>query len=291
MVEDPTGRSGELGSVTSAAMVGCAEQQPHRRGDTVSDDPSSARRTGVSTSPRTAAMWVVVEEVVLARADELQRPLRVIDLGGGTGGLAVPLAVAGHDVTVVDPSPDALASLRRRAAEAQASSRVSAVQGDADTLSSLVSRDQPDLVLCHGTLEYVDDAAATLAQVAAVLPTGGILSLVVPQRAAAVVARALAGQFARAKAVMDRPDGRWGDADPMPRRFDRASVTALLDTAGLTTTRATAYASSATWSPQPRDSDAIVGHAGPRARAVASHPDFAVLADLGTSLHVIATKA
>ena len=26
-------------------------------------------------------------------------------------------------------------------------------------------------------------------------------------------------------------------------------------------------------------------------RAVATHPDFAVLADLGTSLHVIATRA
>ena len=141
----------------------------------MSDDPSSTRRAGVSTSPRTAAMWAAVDEVVRARADELQRPLRVIDLGGGTGGLAVPLALAGHDVTVVDPSPDALASLRRRATEAQASSRVSAVQGDAETLASLVGRDRPDLVLCHGTLEYVDDPAATLAQVAAARPGARLL--------------------------------------------------------------------------------------------------------------------
>ena len=45
-------------------------------------------------------------------------------------------------------------------------------------------------------------------------------------------------QLTPIQAVMDRPDGRWGDADQMPRRFDRAGVTALLDTAGLTTTRA-----------------------------------------------------
>lgn len=258
----------------------------------MSDDPSSTRRTGVSTSPRTAAMWAVVDEVVQARAGELQRPLRVIDLGGGTGGLAVPLAVAGHDVTVVDPSPDALASLRRRAAEAQASSHVSAVQGDADTLSSLVGRDQPDLVLCHGTLEYVDDPAATLGQVAAVLPAGGILSLVVPQRAAAVVARALAGRFAQARAAMDRPDGRWGDDDPVPRRFDRAGVIALLEAAGLTTTRAHGIRLFSDLVPSALvDSDADRAALLDLERAVATHPDFAVLADLGTSLHVIATRA
>ena len=269
----------------------------------MSDEPSGTRRTGVSTSPRTAAMWSVVEEVVRARADDLERPLRVIDLGGGTGGLAVPLAVAGHDVTVVDPSPDALASLRRRAAEAQASSRVSAVQGDADTLSSLVGHNRPDLVLCHGTLEYVDDPAATLTQVSAVLPavglnakfslpTGGILSLVVPQRAAAVVARALAGRFAQARAVMESPDGRWGDDDPLPRRFDRDGVIALLETAGLTTTRAHGIRLFSDLVPGALiDSDADRSALLDVERAVAAHPDFAALAALGTSLHVIATKA
>lgn len=258
----------------------------------MSDDPSSTRRTGVSTSPRTAAMWAAVDEVVRARAQELQRPLRVLDLGGGTGGLAVPLAVAGHDVTVVDPSPDALASLRRRAAEAQASSRVSAVQGDAETLAAVVGHDRPDLVLCHGTLEYVDDPQVTLAQVAAVLSPGGILSLVVPQRAAAVVARALAGQFAQALAAMGRPDGRWGDADPVPRRFDRAGVLALLETVGLTTTRAHGIRLFSDLVPSALvDSDADRAALLDLEQAVAAHPEFAVLADLGTSLHVIATRA
>src|SRR3712207_7602612 len=42
-------------------------------------------------------------------------PLRVLDVGGGSGMFAVPLARLGHDVTVVDPSADALATLRRRA--------------------------------------------------------------------------------------------------------------------------------------------------------------------------------
>ena len=258
----------------------------------MSQDATTARRTGVSTSPRTAAMWAVVAEVGRARTAELARPLRVIDLGGGTGGLAVPLAVDGHDVTVVDPSPDALASLRRRAAEAQASSRVSAVQGDAETLESLVGRDRPDLVLCHGTLEYVDDPEATLALIAGVLAPGGVLSLVVPQRSAAVIARALAGQFAQARAALDRADGRWGDADPAPRRFDRSAVLGLVEAAGLTTTGAHGIRIFSDLVPSALvDSDADRAALLDLERAVATHPEFAVLADLGTSLHVIATRA
>ncbi|GAA4123246.1 methyltransferase [Knoellia locipacati] len=257
----------------------------------MSQDATTARRTGVSASPRTAAMWAVVDEVVRTRTAELGRPLRVIDLGGGTGGLAVPLALAGHDVTVVDPSPDALASLRRRAAEAQASSRVSAVQGDAETLESLVGRDRPDLVLCHGTLEYVDDPGATLALIAGVLAPGGVLSLVVPQRSAAVIARALAGQFAQARAALDRADGRWGDADPVPRRFDRSAVLALVEAAGLTTTGAHGIRIFSDLVPSALvDSDADRAALIDLERAVATHPEFAVLADLGTSLHVIATR-
>ena len=45
----------------------------------------------------------------------------VLDIGGGTGGFAVRVAELGHRVTVVDPSPDALASLARRARERRAS--------------------------------------------------------------------------------------------------------------------------------------------------------------------------
>ena len=80
-------------------------------------DRAPSRRSGVDTSVRTAAVWHTVDEHVRELSEALGRPLRVLDLGGGTGGLAVPLAEAGHDVIVVDPSPDALASLRRRATE------------------------------------------------------------------------------------------------------------------------------------------------------------------------------
>ena len=74
-------------------------------------------------------MWAALDPVVGAGTS-----LRVLDVGGGSGMFAVPLARLGHDVTVVDPSADALATLRRRADTAGVGARVRGVQGDGDLL-------------------------------------------------------------------------------------------------------------------------------------------------------------
>jgi S-adenosylmethionine-dependent methyltransferase len=75
---------------------------------------------------RTAVVWeaLVRNLEVLQRELTQARPLQVLDLGGGTGGFAVRVAELGHRATVVDPSPDALASLARRAADAGVSDQV-----------------------------------------------------------------------------------------------------------------------------------------------------------------------
>src|SRR5919107_4065754 len=109
----------------------------------------TALATGVAGNVRTAVVW----ELLSAVQTEAGRPLRVVDAGGGTGGFAVPLAEAGHQVTVVDPSPDALAALTRRAAEAGVADRVRAVQGDGDSLACLVEPGVADLVLCQAVIE------------------------------------------------------------------------------------------------------------------------------------------
>ena len=83
---------------------------------------------------RNQGVWDAVGDLVRQREADLGRPLRVLDLGGGSGGLAVPLAELGHEVTVVDPSPNALAALERRAADFGVADRVTGRQGDADSL-------------------------------------------------------------------------------------------------------------------------------------------------------------
>src|SRR5687768_1608358 len=115
---------------------------------------------------------------------------------------AVPLARLGHDVTVVDPSADALATLRRRADTAGVGARVHGLQGDGDLLHEVLpaadagsSGDDSgyDLALCHYVLEVVDDPAVTLREIARVLRSGGQVSVATVNRAGAVLARAVAG--------------------------------------------------------------------------------------------------
>lgn len=189
-------------------------------------------RTGTrtATSPRTAVVW----EALSAELDRQGgRELAVVDVGGGTGGFSVPLARAGHRVTVVDPSPDALAALTRRAADAGVPERVTAVQGDGDRLADLVPAGTADLVLCHSLLEVVDDPAEVLRAVAGVLRPGGAASVLVAGQAHAVLVRAMSGHLDAAAAALAGPDARAGSVEPPRRRFDAATVAALLTGAGL----------------------------------------------------------
>ncbi len=160
------------------------------------------------------------------------RELTVLDVGGGTGGFAVPMAEAGHHVTVVDASPDALAALTRRAADAGVAGRVRAVQGDGDALAGLVGPGTVDLILCHAVLEVVDDPAGVVSAIATVLRSGGAVSLLVAGRAAAVLGRAVNGHLDVASALVTDPDGRAGTRDTLRRRYDVESAAALLTTAG-----------------------------------------------------------
>lgn len=194
----------------------------------------------LQSSPRTAVVW----RALLA---ELTRqggpPVPVVDAGGGTGGFAVPLAEAGYPVTVVDASPDALAGLTRRAAEAGVADRIRAVQGDVDALPDVVPAGTAGLVLCHNLLDVVDQPAQALRAAAATLRPGGAVSVLVPNQPAAVLARAMNGQLAAAAALLEPPAGPGGAGgaggsgrgEPVRRRYDAASAAELLAEAGLVT--------------------------------------------------------
>jgi SAM-dependent methyltransferase len=148
----------------------------------------------------------------------------VLDVGGGSGAWAVPLAKAGCAVSVVDPSPNALAALVRRARDAGVHDLVTAVSGDVDALADVAPVAQADLVLGHGLLEVVDDVASAVRAMAQATAPGGAVSVLVAGRLAAVLARTLAGRLAEARAVLTDPDGRFGPDDALRRRLDAASL-------------------------------------------------------------------
>ncbi|MER7484710.1 methyltransferase [Streptomyces sp. NPDC126497] len=184
---------------------------------------------------RTAVVWEVLQDALERRVKATGRQaLDVLDTGGGSGNFAVPLARLGHRVTVVDPSPNALFALERRAAEAGVADRVQGVQGDAHGLFDVAERGAYDVVLCHGVLEYVDDPAEGVRNAVAALRPDGVLSLLAAGLGGAVLARALAGHFTEARQALDDPNGRWGAGDPVPHRFTADRLTALVEGAGLT---------------------------------------------------------
>lgn len=195
------------------------------------------------SSVRTALVWRVLKGELLRRAEAAGRPHRVLDVldvGGGTGGFAVPVALLGHRVTVVDPSPDALAALDRRATEAGGgvAQRVRGVQGDLTTVRAAVPGGcgSFDVVLCHGVLEFADDPAEGCRAVAAVTRPGGVVSVLAANRTAVVLARALAGHLAEARRALADPAGRFAAYDPVPRRFYEGELVALLEGVGLRVT-------------------------------------------------------
>ena len=257
--------------------------------------PSLAResddRVGAVTGAVTgAAGRVLAAEVAWLRERRPGAAPTVLDVGGGSGAWAVPLARLGCAVTVVDSSPNALAALERRAREAGVHDLVTPQQGDVDALSEAAPPGAADLVLGHGLLEIVDDPVRAVAALAAAAAPGAAVSVLVAGRFAAVLSRTLAGRLVEARAVLTDPDGRFGPDDALRRRLDVGSLTALLQGAGLGIEVLQGDGVVEGWVP------GAVRDGGPTAtRAVAELEELAghaaALRDVAARLHALARRA
>jgi len=228
-----------------------------------------------------------LDEVLAARTAQSGRAvLDVVDVGAGTGGFAVRLAALGHQVTVVDPSPDALAAAQWRATELGVT--LTAVQGEGADLAGLVGESAADLVVCHNVLEYVDSPPDAMAAIARVLRPGGTVSVLAANVVAAVLQRALAGRYEQARLLL-AADGDPGDAAGMtePRRFTLAGLTALIEGAGLRPGAAHGIRVFAGLLPGAGSEPATVAALRDLEEAAASYP---ALRDIAARLHILAHR-
>jgi ubiquinone/menaquinone biosynthesis C-methylase UbiE len=148
-------------------------------------------------------------------------PARVLDVGGGPGTYAAPLAGRGYRVHVVDPVPLHVEQTRQ-AAGAGAAARFTAALGDARQLAEADA--SHDAVLLFGPLYHLTAAAErrqALAEAARVLAPGGRLLAMAVSRFASLLDglhRAwLDDPVFRPIVERDLADGQHRNPDPVGR--------------------------------------------------------------------------
>jgi len=164
--------------------------------------------------------------------------LHALDVGCGTGAIAMRLARLGIHVTLLDSSPAMLELAKRTGQEAGVTENIVLKQGDAVQLTNLFPARSFDVILCHNILEYVEGPGTVLRGVAGALrDSSAVLSVVVRNQAGEVLKSAIqAGDLA---ATENNLTAEWGLESlygGRVRLFRRDSLQAILKVASLATT-------------------------------------------------------
>jgi SAM-dependent methyltransferase len=132
-------------------------------------------------------------------------PAPVLDVGGGAGHQSFPLAQAGYDVTLLDPSPAMLDKARQRLQRlpAETQRRVTLVQGDGKHADEAVNGRRFAAVLCHGVLGYLEQPEPVVDQLCRCAAAGGIVSIMTGNAKAMAVRPALERRWDDALAAFD----------------------------------------------------------------------------------------
>jgi len=132
-------------------------------------------------------------------------PQRVVDVGGGAGNQSVPLARAGHEVTIVDPSAAMLERATRRlsAEGADVTARVRLVKARGEVAPEALGGAVFDAVLCHGVLMYLDDPEPLVDSLCELSAPGGLVSIVAKNVEVMALRHAHQGDWAGAIAAFD----------------------------------------------------------------------------------------
>jgi len=132
-------------------------------------------------------------------------PAAVLDVGGGAGHQSFPLAQAGYDVTLLDPSSAMLGKARQRLERLpeEARRRVTLVQADGENADDAVRGRRFAAVLCHGVLGYLEQPEPLVDQLCRCAAAGGLVSIMAGNADAMAVRPALERRWDDALAAFD----------------------------------------------------------------------------------------
>ncbi|MDM1707053.1 methyltransferase domain-containing protein [Thiopseudomonas alkaliphila] len=105
-----------------------------------------------------AIRLAVIQQDLLEQLPE--RPLRVLDIGGGLGHIALWLAEQGHTITFTEPAQPMLEAAKQRFAKANCTARF--IHSPWQKLPELLADETFDLVICHAVLEWLAEPWAIL---------------------------------------------------------------------------------------------------------------------------------
>jgi S-adenosylmethionine-dependent methyltransferase len=132
-------------------------------------------------------------------------PGSVLDVGGGAGHQSFPLAQAGYDVTLLDPSQAMLdkAQQRLQRMPEEAQRRVTLLQADGENADEAVGGRRFAAVLCHGVLGYLEQPEPLVSQLCRCAAVGGVVSIMTGNAKAMAVRPALERRWDDALAAFD----------------------------------------------------------------------------------------
>ncbi len=141
---------------------------------------------------RQAILWQDLDQLL----DVLpQRPLRILDAGGGEGQTAIRMAERGHQVTLCDLSSEMLTRAQRASQEKAVSGNMQFIHCAAQEIGQHLES-PVDLILFHAVLEWVSDPLAVLNALWETLAPGGALSLMFYNANGLLMHNMVAGNFA-----------------------------------------------------------------------------------------------
>jgi SAM-dependent methyltransferase len=129
----------------------------------------------------------------------------VLDVGGGAGHQSFPLAEAGYEVTLLDPSSAMLEKARHRLERLpdDVRRRVTLLEAEGERAEEAVGGERFAAVLCHGVLGYLERPEPVVDQVCRCTTAGGIVSIMAGNAEAAAVRPALERRWEDALASFD----------------------------------------------------------------------------------------
>lgn len=149
---------------------------------------------------RQAVVWQDLQALLSTLPD---RPLRILDAGGGEGRMAMQLAALGHQVLLCDLSAAMVERARQNATDHGLADRVTCVQCAVQDVAAYLET-PVDLILFHAVLEWIAEPEEVLGGLYHCLADNGTLSLMFYNKHGLVMRNMLLGNIASVEAGMPK---------------------------------------------------------------------------------------